>query len=95
MNIVEIVTKSSVLDVTVVLDPAVTIRFMLQLECSSKRSQIDYSNAPEKMQNNYEVKNRTANLILGEISFTERFRIQGKEKQKIHFPSANMNKEKV
>ena len=35
------------------------------------------------------------NLILGETSFTVRFRIQGKEKQKIYFPNANMNKEKV
>ena len=36
-----------------------------------------------------------ANLILGKTSFTVRFRIQGKEKQKIHFPNGNMNKEKV
>ena len=36
-----------------------------------------------------------ANLILGETSFTVRFRIQGKEKQKIHFPNTSMNKEKV
>ena len=53
MNVVKIVTKSSVLDVTGVLDPTVTIRFIKQLQCS-KWSQIDYSNAPEKMQNNYE-----------------------------------------
>ena len=33
-----------------------------------------------------------ANLILGETSFTVRFRILGKEKQKLHFPNANMNK---
>ena len=36
-----------------------------------------------------------ANLILGKTSFTVRFRIQGKKKQKIHLPNANMNKEKV
>ena len=36
-----------------------------------------------------------ANLIFGETSFTVRFRIQGNEKQKIHFTNANMNKEKV
>ena len=36
-----------------------------------------------------------ANLILGERSFTVRFRIQGKKKQKIHFPNASMNIEKV
>ena len=41
------------------------------------------------------VKNRMANLILGETSFTVRFQIQRTEKQKIHFPNANMNKEKV
>ena len=35
------------------------------------------------------------NLILGETSFTLRFQIQGKENQKLHFPNANMNKEKV
>ena len=33
-----------------------------------------------------------ANLILGETSFTVHFRILGKEKQKLHFPNANMNK---
>ena len=36
-----------------------------------------------------------ANLILGKTNFTLRFRIQGKEKQKIYFPNVNMNKEKV
>ena len=35
------------------------------------------------------------NLILGETSFTVLFRIQEKGKQKIHFPRANMNQEKV
>ena len=35
-----------------------------------------------------------ANAIFGETSFTVRFRIQGKEKQKIHFTNADMNKEK-
>ena len=47
------------------------------------------------MRHNYEVKNRMANLIFGEPSFTVRFRIQVKENQKIHFLNANMNKEKV
>ena len=36
-----------------------------------------------------------ANLILGETSFTVRFRIQGKKKQKTHFPNASTNKERV
>ena len=36
-----------------------------------------------------------ANLILGEKIFTVNFRIQGKKKQKLYFPNASMNKEKV
>ena len=65
---------------------------MPQLEYSSKKSQIDYSNAPEKMQN---IDYRMANVIFVKTGFTVCFRIQEKEKQKTHFTNANLNKEKV
>ena len=65
---------------------------MPQLEYSSKWSQIDYSNAPEKMRN---IDYRMANVIFVKTGFTVCFRIQEKEKQKTHFPNANLNKEKV
>ena len=50
MNFVKIVTKSSVLDVTIVLDPVQDKIHAIT------RSQIDYSNASEKMRivHNYE-----------------------------------------
>ena len=32
-----------------------------------------------------------ANVIFGETNFTVRFRIQVKEKQKVHFTNANMS----
>ena len=54
MEVVKIVPKSYVLDFTAVLDPVVNISFMSQLKCSSKWSEVDYSNVPEKMQSNYE-----------------------------------------
>ena len=36
-----------------------------------------------------------ANIIFGETSFTVRFRIHGKEKEKIHFTNGNVNQEKI
>ena len=48
MNVVKIVTKSSALDITIVLDPVVN-----KIHATT-RSQIDFSNASEKMQHNSE-----------------------------------------
>ena len=47
-----------------------------------------YSHAPEKRRNNYEQLKIERQVLL-----TSRFQIQGKEKQKIYFTTANMNNE--
>ena len=56
-----------------------------------------YSNAPEKMRNNYEQfkTERQMQCLKEKVVLSVSFRIQGKEKQKIHFTDANTNNEKV
>ena len=56
-----------------------------------------YSDAPEKMRNNYEqLKTERQILFLKkQVLLSVRFRIRGTEKQKIQFSEANMNNEKV
>ena len=56
---------------------------------------MQYANAPEKMRNNYKQLKAAANVIKKQVLLFVRFRIQGKEKQKIHFTNVNTNNKKV